>query len=293
MALLQDTSAKSSTSEPAHLTALNALATDETLSLDARKSHEAEYWRQYSAWHCTVTRLARAVAEIGDSEFWASVCEALSRHWACSPLPEVERIVCLCLGSLDDHASVYQLSLLLLLCEKHGMCHDRCSIFDPCHTDRDRSTLRHLGFMVLDSDAKALTQQVSCMTLFYMPHGDYNLTDDLVWTNRHALHLVAVLGNDFDWVCDPCVQVAEHDRIENTRAPYVQRVLPFIEATGLPDTLTAKTQERLATLVPQASRTIGDRLVDCLDCTLTTFPPAKAWEGIDWPTVAPLHRSLL
>jgi len=282
----------SSTTEPAHLMALHSLAADQSLSLDERRLQELEYWRQYSEWSCMVTRLAAAIAELGESDYWASVRKALSRDWTSSPLPEVESIVCLCLGSLDDHASVYQLSLLLLLAEELGVCHDRCLVFDPCHTDRDRSILRHLGFVALDSDAKAFTQ-VHCMTLFYMPHGDYNLTDELVWANRHALHRIAVLGNDFDWVCYPNKSGAEDDTDAGTRAPYAQRVLPFIEVTEFPDTLTAKKQKRLATLVPRTSRVIGDSLVDCLDCTLTTFPPAKAWEGINWPSKPPLHRSLL
>merc|ERR1719330_2173434 len=112
MTLLNAGSAVSSTTEPAHLMALHARAADQSLSLDERGPHEKEYWRQYSAWHCMVTRLAAAIAEIGDSEFWASVREALSRHWTCGSLPKVESIVCLCLGCLDDHASVYQLSVL-------------------------------------------------------------------------------------------------------------------------------------------------------------------------------------
>lgn len=143
---------------------------------------------------------------------------------------------------------------------------------------------------MLEGDAEAFTQ-APCMTLFYMPHGDYNLTDELVWANQHALQRIAVLGNDFDWVCYTHKSGAKESA--ETRAPYAQRVLPFIEATELPDTLTAKTQRRLATLVPQTSRVIGDRLVDCLDCTLTTFPPAKALEGISWPSKPPLRRSLL
>jgi len=260
MSLPRATSAVSSTSEP---------AVDQSPSQAESGLPEA---------------LAVAIAGIGKSEFWASVCEALSRHWTSDPLPEVERIVCLCLGCLDNHASVYQLSLLLLVSEKLGVCHDRCLVFDPCHTDRDRSILRQLGFVVLDSDAEAFTQ-VPCMTLFYMPHADYNLTDALVWANRQALHRIAVLGNCFHWVCNYSAV--------NTRAPYVERVLPFIEETELEDTLNRKVQERFASLVPQASRLIGDMLVDCLDCTLTTFPPTKALEGIDWSPPRPLRYGLL
>merc|ERR1740129_293430 len=96
------------------------------------------------------------------------------------------------------------------------------------------------------------------MTLFYMPHGDYNLTDELVRTNRHALHRIAVLGNKFGWVCNPHKSVTERGAVRGTRAPYVERVLPFIRATELPDTLTAKMQQRLAALVPRTSRVIRD-----------------------------------
>lgn len=276
----------SSLPEPAHLTELQAKI-DQSLQPGEQGLHEREYWNQYKHLSCTLARLAAAIADVGGSDFWQSVCEALHTHWACGPLAKVEEIVCLCLGNLEDHASVYQLSLLLLLSEKLNISQEKCFVFDPCHTSRDRSILEYLGFTVLKRNDEARIP-VTRMTLFYMPHGDFHLTDNVVQANWCSLQCVAVLGNRFSWVCN-----ADSCHGADGRAPRVQAVLPFVKATELPDTLHGKTKERLASFAPRAAQLFGGRLVDCLECSLTTFPPASEWDDMNVLSTPRAQRSAL
>mmetsp|Transcript_26229 Transcript_26229/g.55622 ORF Transcript_26229/g.55622 Transcript_26229/m.55622 type:complete len:281 (+) Transcript_26229:164-1006(+) len=274
--------------EPAHLQELDTMRLNESLDLKERKKHEAEYWRQYTRWQDILTRLGTAVVDVGKSDFWASVSAALDSHWSSTPLAKVEQLVCLCLGSIQDHASVNQLALLLLLSEKLGIGHEHCFVFDPCHSTDERCILEHLGFSYMQNNSEGGVH-VDRMTLFYMPHGDYQLTDNLVWANRGSLYKVAVLGNRFSWVCDPgndngCAQHA----VAKTRAPQVQKVLTLIKETHLPDTFTVNIKKHLASLTPKASQIFGDRLGSHLDCTLTTFPPSTEWERAAMPFLCSL-----
>lgn len=256
--------------EPAHLIELQAKI-DQASHGDERRLHEKAYWNEHKNSFSIFSRLAAAIADVGRSDFWGSVSEALRAHWACGPLLEVEEIICLCLGNLEDHSSIYQLALLHLLSEKLHISHEQCFVFDPCHTFKDRSMLEYLGFTVLNRDDEARIP-VARMTLFYMPHGDFHLTENVVQANWHSLHRVAVLGNCFSWVCD-----ADGYSVDELRAPHVQAVLPFVKATDLTDTLHGEMKERLASFAPRAAQLVGSCLVDCLDCSLTTFPPASQW----------------
>lgn len=260
---------------------------NELLSLEERRTHEIEYWRQYARWQDILTRLGTAVVDVGKSDFWTSVSAALDSHWSSGSLTKVEQLVCLCLGSLLEHASVYQLALLLLLSEKLGIGHEHCSVFDPCHAPEERYILEHLGFTYLSNNSEGKIQ-VDRMTLFYMPHGDYQLTDNLVGANLRSLEKVAILGNRLAWVCDPGNQPS----IANTRAPQVQHVLSLIKETDLPDTFSVNIKQHLASFAPRASQMFGDRLVPHLDCTLTTFLSSTRWECVAWPST-PRLLSLL
>jgi hypothetical protein len=248
---------------------------------------ERRKWRQFTKWQDILTRLATAVVDVGKSDFWISVSAALDSHWSSGSLAKVEQLVCLCLGSLQDHGSVYQLALLLLLSEKIGIGHEHCFVFDPCHTREERRILQHLGFTYLSKNSEGRIR-VRRMTLFYMPHGNYELTDNLVGANICSLDKVAILGNGFAWVCDHRNTGCAHDCVAKTRAPEVQKVLTLIKETDLPDTFSYTIKEHLASLTPRASQMFGDRLVNHLDCTLTTFlPSSESTAGPSAPPVLP------
>lgn len=238
---------------------------DKAVNIEERKLCEAKYWQQYNRWHNMLVRLAMAIAQQRGSDFWESLREALHKHWSSGPLAHIEDLVCLCLGKLDDQASIYQLATFVLLAQLLGIPHERCLIYDPVHTSEDRSILAHLGFVALDENKEA-KYQVQRMTLFYMPYGPYHLFNNLVQANWHSLHRIAVLGNSFFWVCDP-----KHGKTKQMRrcrrAPHVEKVLPFIKATNLSD--------------HQAARLVVNRWLEHLECTLTTFPSA-IHSAIQW-----------
>lgn len=268
---------------------LDAASQDESLSSEVRERTLKKYWQQYVQWQDFMARLATAIVFVGGSEFWRSVDKALDAHWGAGQLQPVQDIVCLCLGSLDNQASVYQLSLVILVCERLGVCHEQCYFFDPCHTKEERGILSHLQFKMLrDSDQGKL--QVRRMTLFYMPHGDWDLADNLIAANWCSLWKVAVLGNRFEWVCngeacDGCCAVP-------VRAAATREVLPIVRATELPDTLFTTVRASFASLAPKISCMFGHRLVESMGCTLTTFPEASQWASIAWPQVPPVTAKL-
>lgn len=268
-------SANRSACEPAHLRKLVAIGNSHSLGLPDLERHTAEYWRQYRDWHDLLTRLATAVVDIGNSGFWDSVSAALDLHWSKATLPKVERLICLCLGSLHDYASIYQLALVCLLSEKLSIGLQHCFFFDPCHTAEERSTLENLGFSLLQETTESTTR-IDQMSLFYIPHGDYIITENIVRWNWSSLHKVAILGNNLSWVCAPEGSANGQCGVSKNRAPNVQQVLSQIYETDLPDTFSSNIKRHFASLAPTVSQTFGDRLVPHLDCTLTTFPFSSA-----------------
>jgi hypothetical protein len=277
--------------EPRYLEELWEATLDKSLSARERKAHEAKYFDLYTRWKCLQARLAVATSNLSRSQFWKSLSAALDDHWEHGehgPLEKVEEVVCLCLGRLEDNASIHQLSLLVLLLGRLGIRHENCSIFDPCHSPADTDILKHFGFNVLSVNDQARIR-VNCMTMFYMPFGDYHLTNNLLETNWSSLHLVSILGNDLAWVCDENAEpfdAAQQDGVKS-RAPHAQKVAKLVKETHLVDTYASQVRMDLANLLPKASQTFGAGLVDSLDCTLTTFPPKiqlqdVACQEIEW-----------
>jgi hypothetical protein len=270
--------------EPRYLEDLWESTLDKSLSGGERKALEAKYFDLYTRWKSLQARLAVATSTLSRSQFWKSLSAALDDHWEQGEhgSPEkVEEVVCLCLGHLEDNASVHQLSLLVLLLGRLGIRHESCSIYDPCHSPADIDTLKNFGFNVLSVNDQARIR-VNCMTLFYMPFGDYHLTNNLIETNWSSLHLVSILGNNLAWVCDENAEGFDDakESAANSRAPHAQKVAKHAKETHLADTFSSQVRMDLATLLPKVSLTFGAGLVDSLDCTLTTFPSKIQWQEI-------------
>jgi len=277
--------------QPMYLEKLWSMTRDHSLRKEERSALEAEYYAQYTKWRSFNSRLMIAIANLGGSPFWDSMCGALCDHGFCGhghggSLAKVEEVVCLCLGNLEETATVYQLSLLILLLERLGVRHEKCFVFDPCHSPQEADVLKHLGFTILRENAEARIR-VRRMTLFYMPHGDYNLTDNLVGANYDSLHLIAILGNNLSWVCNSegkDTAAAEEANLATSRAPYVQKVLALVKETHLQDTLASEVRSLLTSLAPRISEAVGTGLCDALDSTLSTFPPKMPWEDVKRPS---------
>jgi hypothetical protein len=269
--------------EPMYLQKMWNMTCDVSLTIKERTALSKKYYAQYTKWKTFQARLVIAIANLGASEFWDSMCEAFYEHGLCgdvgSPATTVEKVICLCLGSLEDNATVYQLSLLILLLERLGIRHEKCFVFDPCHSSDEVDVLKHLGFAILHENDEARIR-VHEMTLFYMPHGDYCLTNNLISANYDALHLVSILGNNLAWVCNPDgkhTAAEEKVNLTTSRAPAVQKVLSIVKETHLQDTLSSKVRLQLASLAPKLSTAFANSLCDSLDCALSTFPSGTPW----------------
>jgi len=134
--------------------------------------------------------------------------------------------------------------------------------------------LKHLGFTILPESTEAIVR-VHQKTLFYMPHSNYGLTDNLIYANSDSLHHVAILGNNLAWVCDPDatnITAADNAKRNTSRAPCVQEVLSLVKETHLEDTMVRKAKSQLASLAPRISKALVSSICDTLDCTLSTFP---------------------
>ena len=75
------------------------------------------------------------------------------------------------------------------------------SVFDPAHSDLERSVLGLLGFEVLDTNCEGrfeVTEDDS-IQLFYLPHCHKQLSNNLLWANwsLEKLQKLVVVGNSF------------------------------------------------------------------------------------------------
>eukprot|EP00928_Gymnodinium_smaydae_P054011 TRINITY_DN37863_c0_g1_i1.p1 TRINITY_DN37863_c0_g1~~TRINITY_DN37863_c0_g1_i1.p1 ORF type:complete len:304 (+),score=49.29 TRINITY_DN37863_c0_g1_i1:15-926(+) len=264
--------AESSELEPDYLQEMWSRISESTL--DDKKQIELvrKYHVQYTRWKAFQARLMMAISDLGGSEYWDSICRAFSEHDLFgddASLWTVKDVVCLCLGNLEDNASIYQLALLVLLLEKLGIRYENCLVFDPCHSSEEADILRHLGFKIPEKqpDARIRVRQ---MTLFYMPHGNFDLVDNLIEANHDSLHFLAILGNDLPWVCNSEENEAFMANCMTSRAPHVQKVLPLVKETHLHDTLAHRVRSQIMNLAPRISKA-AYTMVDHLDCTLSTF----------------------
>merc|ERR1712217_439034 len=105
---------------------------DMSLEEKERSALLAKYYVKHLKWKRFQARLITAIANLGGSQFWDSMGGALCEHRLCGDEISVatpEKVICLCLGNLEDNATVYQLSLLILLLEKLGINYENCFVF--------------------------------------------------------------------------------------------------------------------------------------------------------------------
>lgn len=114
------------------------------------------------------------------SKLLAEVTGALEPHRA-----QFDMIRCLALGSpTQDAAAGYQLALLCLIADHFGIEYGRVSLFDPVFSQDDFSLFGELGLKVEPELATATTT-----ALYFMPHADLSLTNDVVTSQAPRLLL--------------------------------------------------------------------------------------------------------
>ncbi|WIA15841.1 hypothetical protein OEZ85_012596 [Tetradesmus obliquus] len=112
---------------------------------------------------------------------------------------EVQSLVVYGLGSPDDSkVSRHQLALVLLLQGLLPRLSQPPLLFDPAFSEADRLLLQGLGLGVIEENEEG-RRPVQGPTLFYLPHCEAGLTDNLLLANaspQQQQHL-ALLGNSF------------------------------------------------------------------------------------------------
>ncbi|KMZ66650.1 hypothetical protein ZOSMA_28G00030 [Zostera marina] len=105
------------------------------------------------------------------------------------------------IGSIESYEPPrLQLSLALLL-HRHLSLPDPIEIFDPILTSLECAAIAMLGFNVLEVDEMG-RREVRSPTLFYMPHCEAKMYDNLLaenWKEKEGggLDRIVVLGNSF------------------------------------------------------------------------------------------------
>lgn len=128
-----------------------------------------------------------------------TVCEEEEFPVADRLFDGVQLLVVYGLGSpQESKAARYQLALAVLLRDLLRGLSLPCEAFDPVFTPLDAALLRHWGFTVPPHN-DAAARAVTARTLFYMPHCEGWLYDNLLAANwaPAAMRRIIILGNPF------------------------------------------------------------------------------------------------
>ncbi|XP_054168599.1 SRR1-like protein [Oppia nitens] len=132
---------------------------------------------------------------------------------------KISHIVCYGLGNfLTSIDSLYQLALLVSL-KKSFAKSLKISIFDPIFSDIETDFLKNnLQFNVLKVNNHCIHSidiQLDQMVMFYMPHCDKCLFNNLLWSNwtLSQLNQMVILGNSFNTMIETIgsQRVAKHE----------------------------------------------------------------------------------
>lgn len=120
------------------------------------------------------------------------------------PCPQINekpwclQVVLYGLGSIaDSEISRCQLALILLLKQRFAWVGD-VEVYDPVLSQSERKVMADMGCLPIAVDEKG-SRSISRPTLFYMPHCEDWLYDNVLQANwvPHTLHQLVILGNSF------------------------------------------------------------------------------------------------
>ncbi|KAI8322497.1 hypothetical protein GQ54DRAFT_145015 [Martensiomyces pterosporus] len=102
--------------------------------------------------------------------------------------------------------------------------------FDPVTSEADVQTYKGFGIAIIDENEEA-KRRASKRTLFYMPHCEQFLYNNLVETNfsGEALTRVMVIGNHFSGYRE-----SQGNEEFSRRSPHIRRILAHLAKVELP-----------------------------------------------------------
>lgn len=145
-------------------------------------------------------KLQKYVSELEISFYLKETKQAILRAYSGSS-PKISTIVAYGIGSFSKSSTArYHLALALLL--KDWLQCNRMLVFDPVFSETEKDFLVSIG-CVLITENEGCRRQVDLnepgKTLFFMPHLDKSLFNNLLWANwdQSRLEKLALLGNSF------------------------------------------------------------------------------------------------
>jgi len=117
-------------------------------------------------------------------------------------------VICYGLGSfrqesIGQYISQYQLGFLIAFQQSCISPVRQWLIFDPIFNLEEKNVLKRFNFKLIENDEQA-KRLVEEPTLFFMPHCDKELYNNLLWTNwsKKCLNNLIILGNSFNHLID-------------------------------------------------------------------------------------------
>ncbi|KAJ2612729.1 hypothetical protein H4S08_002565 [Coemansia sp. RSA 1365] len=132
------------------------------------------------------------------------------------------------IGTFSSEQSQWQLALVLLL---NQTLNTRILAYDPVLSSNDLAVLAHFGIETISENEQA-RRTAQRRTLFYMPHCERELYENVVDANNNSvaqLKMIAILGNRLSRYID--VDNGQLARV----SPSLCRVLPNLTTMELPD----------------------------------------------------------
>ncbi|KAF6260142.1 hypothetical protein COO60DRAFT_923871 [Scenedesmus sp. NREL 46B-D3] len=157
------------------------------------RRHRCQQWCRCSS------AAAAAAAAAGAAATGAARWCGSSSHRAGWSWGDVQQLVVYGLGSPDDSkVSRHQLALVLLLQGLLPGLTQPPQLYDPAFGEADALLLQALGLAVIGANEEG-RRGVDGPTLFYLPHCEATLTDNLLCANARADQqcCLALLGNSF------------------------------------------------------------------------------------------------
>merc|ERR1712166_95859 len=102
-------------------------------------------------------------------------------------------IVCFGIGRVRSSRTAQHQAGMLFAMMTHAAVADTV-LFDPCLHTTERQALAELGCGMIDENEKG-AREVQRRTIFYMPHCEGELYNNVIWANRGQLHKIAIFGN--------------------------------------------------------------------------------------------------
>ncbi|KAJ2455482.1 hypothetical protein EV183_000814 [Coemansia sp. RSA 2336] len=138
-----------------------------------------------------------------------------------------EEIVCYGIGSFSSSISQWQLALILAL---NRDLHAPIHAFDPMTTADDIDIMRHFNISPIAENEQA-KRKVSKRTLFYMPHCEQFLYENVVAANWSAEQLpqVMLVGNHFS-----SYQNSQTCQTFASNSPHIKQVLEHLTCVDFP-----------------------------------------------------------